>query len=110
MSTYRQLEAGHHALEWSQTLLNQDQIQEICMHYWPDEQTSKMSKLDLVAEVILFFFKCLVKISGAYIIDLARHKHFALILNRRKWAPTCKNGTSLMVIHKNKGRNTNTYE
>ena len=54
MSTYRQLEAGHHALEWSQTLLNQDQIQEICMHYWPDEQTSKMSKLDLVAEVIFF--------------------------------------------------------
>ena len=57
-----------------------------------------------------FFFKCLVKISGAYIIDLARHKHFALILNRRKWAPTCKNGTSLMVIHKNKGTNKNTYE
>jgi len=55
MSTYRQPEAGHHALEWSQTLLNQDQIQEICMHYWPDEQTSKMSKLDLIAEVIFFF-------------------------------------------------------
>ena len=54
LSTYRQPEAGHHALEWSQTLLNQDQIQEICMHYWPDEQTSKMSKLDLVAEVIFF--------------------------------------------------------
>jgi len=54
LCTYRQPEAGHHALEWSQTLSNRDRNQEICMHCWPDEQKTKMSELDLISDVTFF--------------------------------------------------------
>jgi len=89
-----QPEAGHHALEWSQTLSNQDQIQEKCMHCWPEEQR-RISKLDLISDVTFLIISKNLK--G---LDLARGKHFPLIFNWGKWTPTCKNGTTLLVMHK----------